>query len=86
VWLNSRATSGAGLYSTTHDLGRFVAAAFAGPEGVEPGRGVLEAATIEEMFEPVLLNDAMPSACGLGYMVREGDTQPFKSVRHGGAR
>jgi len=78
-------TAGAGLYSTARDLGRFVAAAFSGPEGSKPGRGVLAAATLEEMFEPVLLNDATPSACGLGYMVRKDDKQPFKTIRHGGS-
>jgi len=78
-------TSGAGLYTTARDLGRFVAAGFSGPTGSEPGRGVLEADTIEEMFEPVLLNDATRSRCGLGYMIRDDDTQPFKTVRHGGS-
>ncbi|HEY5657822.1 MAG TPA: serine hydrolase domain-containing protein [Myxococcota bacterium] len=78
-------TAGAGLYSTARDLGRFVASAFSGPEGSQSGRGVLAATTLEEMFEPVLLNDATPSACGLGYKVREDDKQPFKTIRHGGS-
>ena len=41
--------------------------------------------TIEEMLEPVLLNDARPSQCGLGYMIRDDDTQPFKTARHSGS-
>ncbi|MCB2187141.1 MAG: beta-lactamase family protein [Deltaproteobacteria bacterium] len=44
------ARAASGLYTTSRDLAAWLAASLPGPEGQAPGRGVLQPATIEEMF------------------------------------
>ena len=79
-------TSGAGLYASAVDLGRFLAAGLKGPAGTEPGRGVLKKDTVASMQTPVLLADGSPSSCGLGYFVREAAAdRPHLTVHHGGS-
>lgn len=53
-----------GLYSTAMDLARLVAAAMRGPDGSEPGRGILRPETVALMIAPA---EGTGGSYGLGY-------------------
>lgn len=65
------ARAAAGLYSTGHDLAKWVAALLIGPPPASPGRGVLTPHTIAQMLspQPSAECDLVFSGCrfGLGY-------------------
>lgn len=53
-----------GLYSTAKDLARFVAATMLGPDGSQPGRGIVRPETVARMIAPA---EDTQSRYGLGY-------------------
>lgn len=69
-----------GMYSTTSDLSRYVAALLRGGSG-ERGR-VLEAETLASMFEPHHQPDPRVPGMGLGFLL--GDEDGHRSVVHDG--
>lgn len=75
--------AGAGLYTSVEDLGLFAAAVLRTPDS-EPGRGLLEPTTIDEMLRPTPLSEGTPSRCGLGYFLGPHGSEPRQAI-HGGS-
>jgi CubicO group peptidase (beta-lactamase class C family)/D-alanyl-D-alanine dipeptidase len=65
------------MYSSVNDLGRFMKAMFAG------GHPILEAETLEAMFEPQYAEAGATQGYGLGFAVAE--VEGHRLIRHGGA-
>lgn len=78
-----------GLLTTAGDLARFLAAGMAGPDGAQPGRGVISPAAVTETFTPYPFS-ADESLIGLGYNLdtstgvlvarKSGDHRGFKPI------
>jgi CubicO group peptidase (beta-lactamase class C family)/D-alanyl-D-alanine dipeptidase len=69
------------MYSTVHDLGRFMSALFAG--GMGEGGRILEEASLEEMWRPQYGTPETQGGIGLGFIL--GTLDGHRSVGHGGA-
>ncbi len=69
------------MYSTVLDLSQFMSTVFRG--GVGAGGRVLEAGTLEEMFEPQFTEPGAASGYGFGFAVSEMDGR--RHLGHGGA-
>lgn len=75
------------MYSTVLDLARFLSAAFRGGVGEEGGGGeerrVIEAQTLEAMWEPQFAEPGATNGYGFGFAVEEADGE--RRLGHGGA-
>jgi serine beta-lactamase-like protein LACTB len=69
------------LYSTAHDLGKFLSMLFAGGRGA--GGVVLKPATLEQMYAPQFAKAGAKQGFGLGFLV--GELEGRRRVGHGGA-
>ena len=75
------------LYATAADVARFVAVATPGPDGEEPGRGILDPESVEELHTPIVETAGFyalgSDGAGLGHFVETlGDGE--RAVTHGG--
>ncbi|HEX5271040.1 MAG TPA: serine hydrolase, partial [Gemmataceae bacterium] len=69
------------MYSTVNDLGRFLAALFAGGKG--PGGRVIEEKTLQQMWTPQFVKEGETTGFGIGFSI--GDLDGHKRIGHGGA-
>lgn len=65
------------MYSTVHDLGKFMSAIFA------DGKGILKPASLKEMLTPQFSAKGARRSFGLGFVL--GELDGHKAVGHGGA-
>ncbi|MEP9390415.1 serine hydrolase domain-containing protein [Mesorhizobium sp. KR9-304] len=78
-----------GIVATATDVAKFLAASMSGPDGVEPGRGVISPGSVKATFTPFPF-EADQSAVGLGYNLhldgetlvarKSGDHRGYKAI------